>query len=204
MDKAGLRRRFRLLRESLPAEEIVAASALLCRRLAEWDPVRRAQRVMAYLAFRNELDLGRLFSLLPIVRWTLPRVEGNRLVVHPYDPSRLVRHRMGMREPVPDLPVVDPTQLDVILVPGVAFDSAGRRLGFGGGYYDRFLPTTPALRVGIALDCCVTETLPCVETDQCVEWIVTPTREIRCDDCAKPPMIPATLIEPLRECDKEV
>jgi 5-formyltetrahydrofolate cyclo-ligase len=140
---------------------------------------------MAYLAFRNEPNLERLFSLLPLVGWTLPRIEGERLIVHPYDPNRLVLHRLGMREPAPDLPVVNPAHLEVVLVPGVAFDLTGRRLGFGGGYYDRFLPTTPALRVGIALNCCVTDVLPSVETDQSMDWIVTPTREVHCYDSVK-------------------
>jgi len=185
MDKAGLRRKFRSLRETLTTEEVSEASAGLCQRLSAWDPLRNARCAMAYLAFRNEPGLELLFGLLPRVRWTLPRIEGDRLVVHPYDPNRLVRHRMGMLEPAPDLAVVNPADLDVVLVPGVAFDLTGRRLGFGGGYYDRFLPTTPALRVGIALDCCLTDFLPSVERDQTMDWIITPTRELRCHDRMK-------------------
>lgn len=185
MDKTGLRRKFRLLRESLTTEEVAEASAALCRRLAAWDPLRQTRSVMAYLAFRNEPGLEPLFGLLPRVRWTLPRIEGKCLMVHPYDPNRLVRHRLGMLEPAADLPVVDPAHLGVVLVPGVAFDLTGRRLGFGGGYYDRFLPTTPALRVWIALNCCVTDALPSVETDQYMDWIVTPTREVRYRDSVK-------------------
>jgi 5-formyltetrahydrofolate cyclo-ligase len=57
----------------------------------------------------------------------------------------------------------------------VAFDRQGGRLGFGGGYYDRFLPTTPALRVGVTHDKCLAGVLPCGEHDQCVDWIATPT-----------------------------
>jgi len=185
MDKVELRLKFRSLRESLATEEVAEASAALCRRLTAWDPLRQARSVMAYLAFRNEPSLEPLFGLLPHVRWTIPRIEGNRLVVHLYDPNRLVRHRLGMLEPAADLPVVDPAHLDVVLVPGVAFDLTGRRLGFGGGYYDRFLRTTPALRVGIAFDCCVTDALFSVETDQSMDWIVTPTREVRCPDSVK-------------------
>jgi 5-formyltetrahydrofolate cyclo-ligase len=184
MHKAGLRREFRLLRESLPAEEVAEASTALCRHLADWDLLRQARSAMAYLAFRNEPDLERLFGLLPRIEWTLPRVEGDHLIVHPYDPDHLVLHRLGMREPASDLPVVNPASLDVVLVPGVAFDLAGRRLGFGGGYYDRFLLTTPALRVGTALDCCITDILPTVETDQCMDWVFTPTCEVRCRDGA--------------------
>jgi len=80
-----------------------------------------------------------------------------------------------MLEPAADLPVIDPATLDVVLVPGVAFDRQGGRLGFGGGYYDRLLPTTPALRIGVTYDECLCDALPCGEHDQRMDWIVTPT-----------------------------
>ena len=181
MEKPQLRRQFCTLRECLPAEEVAAASTALCRRLAAWPVLRQAQNVLTYLAFRNEPDLGLLFDLLPHVHWVVPRIaEGQRLALHPYDPARLVRHRFGMLEPAADLPLVDPATLDLVLVPGVAFDRRGGRLGFGGGYYDRFLPTTPALRVGVTYDDCLADALPCGEHDQRMDWIVTPTQEIRC------------------------
>ncbi len=181
MDKSQLRNDFCTLRECLPAGSIVSASAALCQRLAAWPVLRQARTVLTYLAFRNELDLGDLFDLLPQIDWVVPRiVEGQRMALHPYDPDRLVRHRFGMLEPAPDLPMVDPVTLDVVLVPGVAFDPSGGRLGFGGGYYDRFLLATPALRVGVTHDDCLAETLPVGEHDQRMDWIVTPTREIHC------------------------
>ncbi len=178
--KSRLRDHFCTLRECLPPDEVAAASAALCRKLAAWPPLRESRTVMAYLAFRNEPDLGLLFQLLPEIRWTVPRIEGKRLVVHPYDPSRLIRHPYGMLEPAPDLPVVEPAGLDLVLVPGVAFDRRGGRLGFGGGFYDRFLPTTPALRVGVTYDECLADELPCSEADQRMDWVITPTQEIYC------------------------
>jgi 5-formyltetrahydrofolate cyclo-ligase len=180
MPKPQLRRQFCTLRECLPPEDVAAASAAMCHRLAAWPVLREAHAVLTYLAFRNEPDLSLLFDLLPHVRWAVPRVEGQRLVLHPYDPAQLVRHRFGMLEPAPDLPVVAPTALDVVLVPGVAFDPRGGRLGFGGGYYDRFLPSTPALRVAPTYDQCLCESLPCREHDQRMDWVVTPTRMIHC------------------------
>jgi 5-formyltetrahydrofolate cyclo-ligase len=179
-EKPELRHQFCSLRECLPAEEVAAASAALCRRLAGWAVLREARTVLSYLAFRNEPDLSPLFDLLPHIQWAVPRIEGQRLLAHPYDPARLVRHRFGMLEPAPDLPVIEPGTLDVILVPGVAFDRQGGRLGFGGGFYDRFLPTTPALRVAATYDECLCEALPCGEHDQRMDWVVTPTEEIHC------------------------
>ena len=179
-DKSELRTHFCTLRECLPAEEIAAASAALCRRLAAWSALREVQTVLTYLAFRSEPDLSLLFDLLPSICWAAPRIEGKELVIHPYDPTRLMRHRFGMLEPAADLPVIDPARLDVVLVPGVAFDRRGGRLGFGGGYYDRFLPTTPALCVGIAFDECLADELPCSAHDQRMDWVATPSQMIHC------------------------
>jgi len=178
--KSALRRHYASIRDSLSPAHVRAASRVLCERLAAWDPVHDASTVLAYIAFRNEIDLQPLFAALPRVRWAVPRIEGARLILHPYDPARLVRHRFGMLEPASDLPEIPPDVLDIVLVPGVAFDRQGRRLGFGGGYYDRFLPTTPALRVGIAHDECLTECLPHDAHDQNVDWVATPSCLIRC------------------------
>jgi len=184
MDKPELRRHFHRLRENLSHQDVIAASTAICRRLVSWSLISNLQpptSILTYLAFRNEIDLGLLFDLLPHIRWIVPRIiEGGRMVLHPYDSARLTRHRFGMLEPAADLPVVDPALLNLTLVPGVAFDRQGGRMGFGGGYYDRLLPTTPALRVGVTYDECLADTLPCAEHDQRMDWVVTPSQEIHC------------------------
>ncbi|MDY7078555.1 MAG: 5-formyltetrahydrofolate cyclo-ligase [Chloroflexota bacterium] len=182
MNKPELRRQFCTLRECLSPKDVGAASAAICQRLAcsMISDLKPPVCVLTYLAFRNEPDLGLLFELFPHAHWVVPRIQGQRLVLHSYDPARLIRHRFGMLEPALDLPVIAPAVLDVALVPGVAFDRHGGRLGFGGGYYDRFLPTTPALSVGVTYDECLADELPCGEHDQRVDWVVTPTQMIRC------------------------
>jgi 5-formyltetrahydrofolate cyclo-ligase len=137
--------------------------------------LQEAETVMAYLAFKNEVDLSPLFDLLPDIEWVLPRIDGKQMTIHPYDPERLVRHAYGMLEPPADAPVVDPQKLDAVLVPGVAFDRQGGRLGFGGGFYDRFLLRTSGVRIGISHECCLAEELPCADHDQRMDWVVTPT-----------------------------
>jgi 5-formyltetrahydrofolate cyclo-ligase len=176
--KAELREQFQNLRESLSADELVTASVAICQRLAKWTLLHNARAVLTYIAFRNEIDLSLLPDLLPQILWAVPRVEGRRLVSHQYDPDRLVRHRFGMLEPAASLPVVAPSTLDLVLVPGVAFDRHGGRLGFGGGYYDSFLPTTSALRVGIAHDCCLADKVPMGDHDCWMDWVFTPTQTI--------------------------
>jgi 5-formyltetrahydrofolate cyclo-ligase len=179
-NKHAVRQHFRAVRESLTPAQVAAASAALCDRLAGWRVLQQARTVLTYIAFRNEIDLAPLRDLLPNIEWIAPRVVGRCLVLHPYDPSRLARHPYGMLEPAADLPVINPARLDLVLVPGVAYDRRGGRMGFGGGFYDSFLPTTPALRVGITHDACLVDELPCDEHDQRMDWIVTPTRLIYC------------------------
>ena len=202
MDKSELRTHFCDLRECLPTKDVALASIAICQRLAAWirsdasyqgHPDNRAPSagcvapthpsILTYLAFRNEPDLNLLFQLLPDTRWVVPRITaGRRMTLHPYVPTRLVRHRFGMLEPAADLPVVDPAEIDVVLVPGVAFDRRGGRLGFGGGYYDRFLLTTSAQRVGIAFDECLAEEIPCGAHDQRMDWVATPSEMINCKE----------------------
>ena len=161
-------------------DDLAEASAMVCARLAAFEALANASTAMTYVAFRNEIDLSPLLRLLPEIRWVIPRVDGERMVAHLYDPDRLVRHRFGMLEPDRRLPAVAPEGIDVVLVPGVAFDRQGGRLGLGGGYYDRFLPTIRALRVGISHSACLAEELPCAAWDERMDWVVTPSEEIYC------------------------
>ncbi len=181
-EKERLRLKYRALRQALTPQEAADASGELCRRLAEWEVLQSAERVLTYLAFGNEPDLIPLCESpsCPGMVWSAPRIEGQRLVPCLYHPHRLVRHRFGMMEPDSGSPELDPAALDVVLVPGIAFDREGGRLGFGGGFYDRLLATTGAVRVGIAHECCLADRLPCTETDLRMDWIATPSQIIEC------------------------
>jgi 5-formyltetrahydrofolate cyclo-ligase len=178
--KSELRQDYCTLRESLAPQETRAASQAVCERLAGFDPLLRANTAMAYLAFRSEIDLAALFDTLTEICWVMPRVDGAHMVAHAFDPAHLIRHRFGMLEPAPETPVVPAAEIDVVLVPGVAFDRRGGRLGFGGGYYDRFLPTTRALRVGVSHTMCVADELPREPHDARMDWVVSPAETIRC------------------------
>lgn len=180
MDKTTLRQKLRRMREALSPEQVAMASQGVHQQLAAWPPLTQARTVLAYLPFRNEIDLRPLFDQLAHISWILPRVEGKRLFLHPYVPGRLTLHRYGMWEPAADLPVVAPEKIDLVLVPGIAFDRRGYRLGFGGGYYDRFLPTCPALRAGIAYEFSLLDELPVQEHDQRVQWVITPGEIVNC------------------------
>ena len=96
MEKQILRAQCRALRDALTAEAVATASARICERLAAWPMFRQAQTVAAYMAFGNEISLMPLMKRFRDKRWAIPRTlvkPEPHLVFHPYDPTRLVRHR---------------------------------------------------------------------------------------------------------------
>jgi len=95
------------------------------------------------------------------------------MVFHPYDPDRLVRHPFGMAEPAPDLPVILPEEIELALVPGVAFDRTGSRLGYGGGYFDRFLKNFKGVSAGIIFHALLLDETPHAAHDIPMHWIAT-------------------------------
>jgi 5-formyltetrahydrofolate cyclo-ligase len=118
-----------------------ACANALARRLVGCVRLRRSQRIGCYLAQDGELDLAPLMKRLRNIgkQLYLPVLRGPRLWFMPLDSrTRLVRNRFGILEP--DAPASArclPQALDLVLAPLVAFDNSGRRLGMGGGYYDR-------------------------------------------------------------------
>jgi 5-formyltetrahydrofolate cyclo-ligase len=139
--------------------------------------------LMGYLAFDGEVDLTALFDAFQVGGGLiyLPRVRDKRLgimdVVCMPVPWRnhVVKGAYGINEPHPDLPSADPQAPQTVLVPGVAFDRSGGRIGFGGGYYDRFLPQTGAmaLHIGVAFDLQLVENLLCDDHDVRVHEVCT-------------------------------
>ncbi len=92
----------------------------------------------------------------------------------------LVTHRHGIMEPPEDAPTVPVEELDLILVPGVAFDEKCRRLGRGGGFYDRFLATVPPLvkTCGVAFEAQMVRSVPMDRHDRALDAVITESRLI--------------------------
>jgi 5-formyltetrahydrofolate cyclo-ligase len=188
-EKADLRRRCNEIRERISAPEAQKSSQKVCAHLSNWSTFHKAATILTFLAFRNEIDPSPLFDGWPDKRWLAPRiaestelVRGQRphLVLHLYDSTKLVPHRFGMLEPDASLATVDPSEVEMVLVPGVAFDRQGGRLGYGGGFYDRLLPLTgDAVRVGVTYDELVLDAVPMEPWDCRVDWLATPAGLIR-------------------------
>ncbi|MGH8648900.1 MAG: 5-formyltetrahydrofolate cyclo-ligase, partial [Burkholderiales bacterium] len=173
-------------RDALPAAERRALSERIAKRLLALDSYGSASCVMAYASFGSEFETGDFIAdaLARGKTLVLPRVERDSREFQLYqvrDPARqLVAGVWGIRQPRPDLcPMVPVSQLDFVLVPGVAFTRQCQRLGYGGGYYDGFirgLARRPPL-VAAAFSLQILPALPVSERDQYADCVVTETAE---------------------------
>ena len=129
----------------------------------------------AYLALSDEIDVTPLFDRLPGWRWVLPRVEEDNTLTFRDRDLPLERHTYGMDQPVASGPATPVHEIDVFLVPGIAFERSGARLGRGGGFYDRVLvdKRSDAIAVGVATEQRVFDRVPALPHDQSVQWLAT-------------------------------
>ncbi len=185
-EKKALRARIVAALRAQDAATRQAQSADLCARILASDFYRAARAVMLFIPMPEEVDL------LPIARDCLasgrrvlaPRIAWESRSLEPACISDLDQDlrpgRMGIREPGPACPGISPEQIDLVLVPGVAFDSRAQRLGRGGGFYDRFLSRREirAQRVGVAFDLQIVDRIPREPHDAVLDAVVTPTRVI--------------------------
>ncbi|MFP5308684.1 MAG: 5-formyltetrahydrofolate cyclo-ligase [Actinomycetes bacterium] len=174
--KDALRRTALAARRALDDADRRRASAGAVARLLHLQEVRRARTVALYAALAEELDpVGALPALVERgVRTLFPRVRGERLeLVAASDLLTLQLGYRGIREPVG--PAIDPAVVDVVVVPGVAFDVHGGRLGQGGGHYDRLLATLPegCVAIGVCFACQVVPRVPLEAHDLPVDVVVT-------------------------------
>lgn len=181
-DKKTLRSRMRALRRGLSPEAQRAASEAVFGRLTAYAPYRNATCVMAYIACRGELDLAPVTRhiLASGKRLALPRCEANgTLTARKVNAlSDLTPGAYGIPEPAEDSEIVPPEEIGLVLVPGVAFDRACYRLGQGGGYYDRFLQETAAVRAGVCHDAALLEHVPREAHDLRMDAVITPEETI--------------------------
>lgn len=183
--KHAARARAREAREAVTPSERQSAVHQLSAVLLAVPELAEANVVLAHAALPSEIDpTPAIWSLRKRgVRIAYPCIEapgvlGLHFVDHELD---LVPGPFGLSQPSEHAPRAPHALIDAILVPGVAFDEHGSRLGYGGGYYDRLLPQCrpDCIRIGIAFDEQVLGHIPAEEHDQRVDVIITPTRTIR-------------------------
>jgi 5-formyltetrahydrofolate cyclo-ligase len=139
--KIELRRALLKKRTQMSVDEWKEKSDRICTHLQVSPLFTQAKTILVYFSFRQEPDLTPLFSNSHY-RWGFPRCVGKNLFWHSVKMGHFESLQMGaygITEPHPDNPIIEPSEVDLILVPSVACDAQCFRLGYGGGYYDRML-----------------------------------------------------------------
>lgn len=179
-------------RDSLSEREIAEKSGRIAERLWSLPEYKAARTVLFYASIRSEVATGEMIkrALEEGRAVCLPRVDGAKGALDIYrvkNPENdLAPGTWGIPEPVPGgCEAVSPEEIALAVVPGAAYDRTGNRLGFGGGYYDLFMPRLKAgtPRVAVAFDLQVVGEVPAGERDQKVDIIVTESETIRCGGC---------------------
>lgn len=149
-------------------------------------------RVLLYASMGSEVETAPVMELTweKGGRVYLPKIDAKTHQMEFYRVEKetvLYPHRFGMMEPSGEEEKADPSAKEgVVLLPGLAFDAKGARLGYGGGFYDRYLKLVPALlRIALAFDSQLVKEVPCGAEDERADIIVTPEKWIQCDNNRK-------------------
>lgn len=177
-EKQILRKKYKCQRDSL-SKKTVEYSRLICESCAELDEFKSADTILLYFAKGSEVDLSSLAEIAYSMgkRVAYPRCSGEgRMSFHKIASlPELEKGAFGIMEPPSDAPLCRDSDA-VCFVPALAFDTEGFRLGWGGGYYDRFLADFKGCKIGVAYDICLADKLPRGEFDIKTDYIVTESR----------------------------
>lgn len=181
LHKGKLRQEMKIKLDSLNYEDYRRFNVDLYRSFIKLGIVQSAKKIMIYYSIRKEVQTEAIINYLLKTGKTvaLPVCTRERdlraAIIN--DLSQLQSAAFGLMEPGPEATTLDPKQLDLIVVPGVAFDEKGYRLGHGAGYYDRFLSkTTNSFKLGLAYDFQIVVKVPVENHDIGMNGILTPSR----------------------------
>lgn len=173
--KNEIRRDIRRVIAAMAAEEKALQSEYICRRILQDDNVRRARVVALFASLPDEPDTSLLIEeLAGRCNIVLPRINGAYMDFYPYSREGLHSGAYGIMEPDGETAVA-PSEIDVIIVPGVAFSSDGRRLGRGKGFYDKFLSDdkTGAYKIGVCFMQQLRDYIPCEPHDARMDAVIS-------------------------------
>lgn len=179
MNKDSIRLRVKTRKSLLSAEERQAAAERVFDMLERTAAFMMADKILMYHSLPDELSTRDF-----IARWAsrkkffLPRVNGLNLEILPYDRSRLHLGAFNIEEP-DGSELTDISEIELIVVPAVAYDRRGNRIGRGKGYYDRLLARTDATKIGVAYACQICDDIEPEPTDVPMHYIITENEIIR-------------------------
>ena len=176
-EKKALRARYKDIRAGLDTKKL---SLKICENCLSLPFLSKADTVLLYASKGSEADITSLLPVLTKMGKTVgfPRcIDSENMVFHKVsDISELTKGYFGLREPDPTLPLIrkEDTEKDTLCrVPALAFDRRGYRLGYGKGYYDRFLRDFSGKTAGITFEKCLADNIPTDVHDMKTDYIIT-------------------------------
>lgn len=181
--KQALRNQMRMVRNALPQSACEARSLEILKRLLSLAELQGAATVLAFASIRKEVRTQAIIDAASSAgkRIALPRVHGEELRLHLVDSeSRLAPGAFSVPEPAEDDESIEPGEIDFALIPALAVDPRGYRIGYGGGYYDRLIPRlSNACTCAVAYDFQLISEVPEQPFDVSVDLVITDSRVIR-------------------------
>lgn len=172
--KSDIRRAAKSAVKALTAQQKADKSTLILSCIASSESIKSAKTVALYASLSDEVQSFELIELLSQTkRVVLPRVAGDDMDFYPYTPSSLKVGAFGIEEPQGSEPI-SPDEIDVIVVPGVAFTTDGKRCGRGKGYYDKYLSRSGfrAIKIGICYAEQLAEDIPNEPHDIVMDYMI--------------------------------
>lgn len=178
-EKRKLREQMQARRMQIPHAAMLSASQSVARQFADHPILAFADSFAGYRAMRGELDVMSIFTLMERYNKTtaLPWVTPEKTLIFREwkQGAPLTRHELGMEEPTDAAPVIAPA---IVLVPLLAFDGEGFRLGYGGGYYDRTMDLlrqteNPPMFIGVGFSMQEVDQVPTTEEDEPLDGVLT-------------------------------
>ena len=180
--KDTIRETVKSRRDSMSKYEIEERSSAIVKKLLDFDILNVNQSIFFYINFGSEVETLSTIEKLTALgfRILVPRVDwvNKRMEIYPFDSvENLVKSKYGILEPVKDTEnQIDYSEIDVCITPGVAFDRQKNRIGYGGGFYDKFFSfNKAATRIALAFDMQLVDQIETDLHDEKVDMIITET-----------------------------
>lgn len=175
--KKELRKRIREIKKNVPQEMRDSFSLAIQEKLLKNDHVKQAKTIFLYYALPDEVDTSLLLEKLSNRRAgdkkiVLPVVDGDILVLKEYIPEEISTGYQNIQEPTGD-ETVQPEEMDLAIIPGMAFDSKCNRMGRGKGFYDKLLPFLKCTTIGLGFSFQIVDEIPCEAFDKPLDLIIT-------------------------------
>jgi len=179
-DKKTLRKKYKAIRDCIPSNQKLEFDRLINENIIKLKECREATDICVYMAIGSEIVLDDLinYSLDCNKKVWLPRVINGEMQFYKYNrDTKLIEGAYHIMEPDSE-EILTPDNQTVVIMPGLAFSRQGGRLGYGGGYYDRYIEKYPSVRrIAVCYDECIAKMLPMEVFDKQPQKIVT-NREI--------------------------